>query len=50
MEATTNSVVFQAYQLRPPISCTTDGSTVVTMCTLMACMATPPVSASTTQP
>ncbi len=50
IEPTTKSVVLQAYQSRPPISRTTDGSTVVTMWTLMACSATPPVSASARQP
>jgi len=50
IDPTTNSVVLQAYQSSPPISFTTEGSTVVTMCTLTACSATPPVSASARQP
>ncbi|MCY1525364.1 hypothetical protein D9M68_603400 [compost metagenome] len=50
IEPTTNRVVLQAYQSSPPISRTTEGSTVVTMWTLTACSATPPVSASARQP
>jgi hypothetical protein len=50
IEPSTNSVVLQAYQSSPPISRTTEGSTVVTMWTLTACSATPPVSASARQP
>ncbi|MNT29958.1 hypothetical protein D3C72_1657260 [compost metagenome] len=50
MEATTNKVVLHAYHAMPPISCTTDGRMVVTMCTLMACMATAPVKARAVRP
>ncbi len=50
IDPTTNSVVLHAYQSSPPISRTTEGSTVVTMWTLTACSATPPVSARARQP
>ena len=46
IDAATNSVVFQAYHPTPPMSCTTEGRTVVTMWTLTACSATPPVTAT----